>query len=93
MDKARTHSGDSSKNFSIPAGSLIVPNRQPDAPLVAAIMEFDAELSKSVLIEERQKTLKYGSSIMYDTTAWNFTMMYGLPAVTLDQELSSGLTP
>ncbi len=93
VDKARTHSGDSSKNFSIPAGSLIVPNRQPDAPLVAAIMEFDAELSKSVLIEERQKTLKYGSSIMYDTTAWNFTMMYGLPAVTLDQELSSGLTP
>ena len=56
-------------------------------------MEFDAELKKSVLIEERQKTLKNGSSIMYDTTAWNLTMMYGLPAVTVNEEIKDGLSP
>ena len=56
-------------------------------------MEFDAEFSKSVLIEERQKTLKDGSSIMYDMTAWNISMMYGLPAVSVDQEITSELTP
>ena len=58
VDQATYQTGDTVKKFSIPAGSLIIPNRQPDAPLVAAIMEFDAEFSKSVLIEERQKHLK-----------------------------------
>ena len=93
VDQATHQTGETHKKFNIPAGSLIIPNRQPDAPLVAAIMEFDAEFSKSVLIEERQKTLKDGSSIMYDTTAWNFSMMYGLPAVTVDQEITDELIP
>ena len=93
VDQAIHQTGETNKKFNIPAGSLIIPNRQPDAPLVAAIMEFDAEFSKSVLIEERQKTLKDGSSIMYDTTAWNFSMMYGLPAVTVDQEITGELIP
>ena len=75
---ATTQLGEEAKNVEITAGSLIVPNRQPDAPLVAAILEFDADVKKSVLIEERQHTLRDGSSLMYDTTAWNFSMMYGL---------------
>ena len=91
VPEAILQSGSKSKNFVIPKNSLIIPNRQPEAPLIAAIMEFDSELSKSVLIEERQKTLKDGSSIMYDTTAWNFSMMYGLPAVTINQEITESL--
>ena len=51
VDQATYQTGDTVKKFNIPAGSLIIPNRQPDAPLVSAIMEFDAEFSKSVLIE------------------------------------------
>lgn len=93
IGKALLQSGEMKKDFTIPLGSLIIPNRQPEAPLIAAIMEFDAELKTSVLIEERQKTLKNGSSIMYDTTAWNLTMMYGLPAVTVNQEIEDGLSP
>ena len=93
IGKALLQSGEMKKDLTIPPGSLIIPNRQPEAPLIAAIMEFDAELKKSVLIEERQKTLKNGSSIMYDTTAWNLTMMYGLPAVTVNQEIKDGLSP
>jgi len=93
IGKALLQSGEMKKDFTIPPGSLIIPNRQPEAPLIAAIMEFDAELKKSVLVEERQKTLKNGSSIMYDTTAWNLTMMYGLPAVTVNQEIKDGLSP
>ena len=93
IDKALLQSGEMKKDFTIPPGSLIIPNRQPEAPLIAAIMEFDAELKKSVLVEERQKTLKNGSSIMYDTTAWNLTMMYGLPAVTVNQEIKNWLSP
>ena len=90
---ATTQLGEKAKNVEIPAGSLIVPNRQPDAPLVAAILEFDADVKKSVLVEERQRTLRDGSSLMYDTTAWNFSMMYGLPSITVPQHLTKGLSP
>ena len=93
VDSAITQLGERKKQFEIPAGSLIVPNRQPDAPLVAAILEFDADVKKSVLIEERQRTLRDGSSLMYDTTAWNFSMMFGLPSVTVPAHLSKGLSP
>ena len=78
--------------YIIPAGSMIIPNKQPEAPTIAAILEFDAEIDDAVLIEEKQKRIKNGSSIMYDTTAFNFTMMFGLPAVTVPQNLSKNLT-
>jgi hypothetical protein len=79
-------------NYIIPVGSMIIPNKQPEAPLISAILEFDAEIDDAVLIEEKQKRIKNGSSIMYDTTAFNFTMMFGLPAVTVPQNLTINLT-
>ena len=79
--------------YTIPVGSMIVPNNQPEAPMISAILEFDAEIDDEVLIEEKQKRIKNGSSIMYDTTAFNLTMMYGLPALTVPQEIKSNLSP
>ena len=84
-------SGDVVDRFIMPAGSMIIPNRQPEAPLISAILEFDAEIDEEVLIKERQAILEDGSSIMYDTTAFNFTMMYGLDAVTVPEHLNSNL--
>ena len=78
-------------DYVIPAGSMIIPNKQPEAPLISAILEFDAEIDESVLQEEKQKSIKNGSSLMYDTTAFNFTMMYGLPAVTVPQNITKNL--
>ena len=83
--------GDVEANYVIPAGSMIIPNLQPEAPLIAAILEFDADIIESVLAEERLRSLKDGSSIMYDTTAFNLTMMYGLEAVTVPSNLEVGL--
>jgi len=83
--------GDVENQYTIPKGSMIIPNRQPEAPLIAAILEFDAEIDNDVLTKEREETLKDGSSIMYDTTAFNFTMMYGLEAVTVPVNLSKNL--
>ena len=91
VENATLQSGQLVENYTIPAGSMIIPNRQPEAPLIAAILEFDADIDKDVLVEERQKSLKNGSSVMYDTTAFNFTMMYGLNAVTVDKHLDSNL--
>ena len=77
----------------IPVGSLVIPNRQPEARLLAAIMEFDAAVKPQVLIEERQKNLRDGSSVMYDTTAWNLSMMYGLSALMVPTHIQNNLTP
>ena len=93
VKRAITQLGNRIDKTTIPAGSLIVPNRQPEAPLIAAIMEFDAEIEESVFIEERQKLLRNGSSVLYDTTAWNLSMMYGLPSLTVAEHLVNGLKP
>ena len=93
VKSALKQSGEVVEDFVIPKGSLIIPNRQPEAPLISAILEFDADIDESVLLEERQANLRDGSSIMYDTTAFNFTMMYGLSAVTVPQNLSNNLEP
>ena len=84
-------SGDTEENYTIPTGSLIIPNRQAEAPIIAAMMEFDAKIDESVLIKERQANLRDGSSIMYDTTAFNLSMMYGLPAITVPENINSNL--
>ena len=46
---------------------------------------------KDVLSKERSATLRDGSSIMYDTAAFNFTMMYGLEAITVPQHIKTNL--
>lgn len=90
VDDAKNHLGQV-KDSTIPKGSIVIPNRQYEAPLIAAILEFDAKIKDSVLLEERQKTLRDGSSVMYDNTAWNITMMYGLPALEVNQHLTENL--
>jgi len=84
--------GDVINQFTIPKGSTIIPNRQPEAPLISAILEFDTEIDEDVLKKEREAALRDGSSIMYDTTAFNFTMMYGLEAVTVPENLKDNLS-
>lgn len=93
VKNAIDHLGQTLKTATIPKGSLVIPNRQPEARLLAAIMEFDAQIKPQTLQEERQRILREGRSIMYDTTAWNLTMMYGLDALTVPQNLSRSLTP
>ena len=91
VKSATTQSGENITNYVVPEGSLVIPNQQPEAPLISAILEFDADIDKSVLIEERQESLRDGSSIMYDTTAFNFSMMFGLKAITVDEKISNNL--
>ena len=54
VQSALKQTGELVEDFLIPKGSLIIPNRQPEAPLIAAILEFDADIDESVLLEERQ---------------------------------------
>jgi hypothetical protein len=72
----------------LPKGTLIINNLQAESRLAAAMLEFDTKISPAILQEERQKKLRNGSSVMYDVTAWNLTMMYGIPAYEVNQSLS-----
>ncbi|KGJ96940.1 M14 family metallopeptidase [Colwellia psychrerythraea] len=91
VDDAVNHLGQTIEEAKVPKGSIIIQNRQYEAPLISAILEFDAKISDKVLLEERQKTLRDGSSIMYDSTAWNLSMMYGLAALEVPQHMTKNL--
>ncbi len=78
-------------SISLPKGSLILRNRQPEARLLSAILEFDAKIDDAVLVKERQEVLRDGSSVMYDTTAWNLTMMHGIEAYTIPEYINSNI--
>jgi len=75
---------------SLPAGTLLIPNRQPEAPLTATFLEFDTRMTEGYLERERKTILERGSSSIYDLTAWNLTMLFGLEALTLDGDLPDG---
>ena len=92
LNNASSQLGQDTDDLEVPKGSLVINARQPEGRLLAAIMEFDAELKPEVIQAERAKVLKRGESIMYDTSAWNLTMMYGLEAYTVNDELSRNLT-
>ncbi len=73
-----------------PPGTILLANRQPQAHLLAALLEFDPRLSDEFLQEERRELLRRGGSRLYDITAWNLTMLYGLEACELETELPAG---
>jgi hypothetical protein len=80
-------------NQTLPAGSIVLRNRQPEARLLAAMFEFDPLMSDAALAYERERVLRTGRSTIYDTTAWNISMMFGLEALTVPQHLEAGLEP
>ncbi len=74
----------------LPAGTWLIPNRQPEAHLIATMLEFDARMPREYLERERKSILRDGYSTIYDLTAWNLTMLYGLEALTLESDLPAG---
>jgi len=91
--------GQGHTNRVLPAQTSLIANRQPTAPLVATLLEFDPRLSAIALENERREILRTGNSHIYDTTAWNVTQLHGLEALELPQPLPadasifSGLRP
>jgi hypothetical protein len=75
------------RRVTLPAGTLLIPNRQPQARLLAAMLEFDPRISESALQTERTELVRNGGSTIYDTTAWNITMMFGLEAYEVDMRM------
>jgi hypothetical protein len=93
VETAHDQLGRELKSLVLPAGTLLIPNRQPLAHLAAAYLEFDPRFSPEVLAEERQDLLLKGASRIYDTTAWNLTMLFGIEAFTLHAPLAADTLP
>ncbi|MCC5865314.1 MAG: hypothetical protein JJU31_09370 [Wenzhouxiangella sp.] len=89
--RAVDHTGRELRNVTLPEGSLVLRNRQPEARLIAAMFEFDPRLSETALRNERERVLREGRSTIYDTTGWNITMMFGLPAYTVPEHIDADL--
>jgi hypothetical protein len=81
------------RDQSLPAGTFLIPNRQPLGHFVGAALDFDPRIPVKALAEERQEILRKSQTTIYDTTAWNLTMMFGLEALTLPTELPSAAQP
>ncbi len=69
------------------AKTVLISARQPEAALIAAMLEFDPRMRASFLEKERREILRTGNSKLYDTTAWNLTMMHDVDGYMLDMEL------
>ncbi|MBQ4879972.1 peptidase [Pseudoalteromonas luteoviolacea] len=92
VSKAKNQLGEQVKT-ELPVGTLLIRNRQSQGRLVSAMLEFDARITDEVLVEERQRLLRNGSSLMYDATAWNISMMYGLEALTVKEDINEDIRP
>ncbi len=85
--KARDTLGRELDRVELPAGTLVIPARQPDARLLMTMLELDTVIRPEVLKKEREGVIRDGSSQMYDVTAWNLGMMYDLPLLQLPRAL------
>jgi hypothetical protein len=65
-----------SKDHAFPAGTLLIPARQPLARLVAAMLEFDPRMSPEAVTDERRELLRFDRSRIYDITAWSIPMLF-----------------
>ena len=70
--------GQRAERREFPAGSIVVPARQPMAQLVKAFLAFDPRLSKEALQAEREEIEQTGSTKIYDLTAWSLPHAFGL---------------
>ncbi len=91
ISQATNPLGQVERNVTLPKGSLVLRNRQPEARSLAAMFEFDPQVSEFALRKEREAVLGEGGSTIYDTTGWNITMMFGLDAYEVPEHLTNNL--
>ena len=63
-----------------PPGTIIVRSNQPQRRLLHAMLGFDPHMTEKFLTDERTELERRRGSKLYDVTAWNIPMAYGLPA-------------
>ncbi len=85
--------GELKPSLSLPAGSLLIPARQPEAHLLGAMLDFDIRLEDALLARERREVLRWDRSLLYDVSAWSQALFYGLELWRLPIELPAKVVP
>lgn len=81
--------GRESESLTLPSGTIVIPNAQPNANLLAAMLEFDPHMNAEFLAEERRDLIRKGRTRIYDITGWSLPMLYDLEAYELRAALPS----
>jgi len=80
LEGARGARGGSQESLELPAGTLVLPARQPLRRLVRAFFQFDPRVDAATLKEERSELESGRDSKMYDATAWSLPHAFDLDA-------------
>lgn len=72
--------GEKAESVPAPAGAVVVELAQPRRRLLRSILEFDPRMTDKFLHEERKQLENREGTKLYDVTAWNLPMAYGLEA-------------
>jgi hypothetical protein len=81
------------KDMKFPAGTLLIPVRQPQARLLNAMLEFDPHTIPQFLTDERRDLLRFGRSRIYDITGWSLPMLFDVPTFDLPAGLPAEARP
>ena len=69
---------ETSEGVEFPAGSFLIPLKQPLGPLVGATLDFDPHMSVKALEMERKSLEARRGTKIYDVTGWSLPMAYGV---------------
>jgi hypothetical protein len=85
--------GRGNKEMKFPAGTLLIPVRQPLARLLNAMLEFDPHTIPQFLTDERRDLLRFGRSRIYDITGWSLPMLFDVPTIDIPAGLPAEAQP
>jgi len=80
LESAESARGEEAERIELPAGTWIIPARQPQRPLVRAFFDFDHEIDLETLKREREDLERDDDSGMYDATSWSLPHALDLDA-------------
>jgi hypothetical protein len=76
--------GNKTGALELPVGTLVVKSAQPHRRVMHLFLRFDIRPDNDFLKIEREELEKGEESRLYDVTAWNFPMAYGLESYWVD---------
>jgi hypothetical protein len=68
------------KSRKFPEGTLVARSRQPHRRMLYSLCKFDPHLTDSFLLKERKELENHRETLLYDVSAWNLPMVFGIEA-------------
>ena len=87
VDGYRDLRGGAPRRETVPAGTLAVPVDQDSHDLVTVLLAPDIPFTDEFLKQDRQRVAEGKRSAIYDVTAWNVALTFGLEGAELTTEL------